>query len=203
MGQLYKLDFPSGKSYIGITLYKAEDRVRRSNDCDSMRPICRAITKFGVANVKIEVLAETNSWDELCWLEMMAIAGLGTMAPAGYNITAGGDGTPGVEITKERRAGISAKLKGVPKSAAARAAMSKAQRGVAKKWTPEWKEAIRAANRGAQWNVGAKRSAETKQKQSLKKATWWSSMTAEQRSEFCARRALAQKEKKSESVHHH
>lgn len=96
MGFLYQLTSPSGKSYIGVTSKTVEERWRTHvNDaphCD--RAVHRAIRKYGADTFEVRTLAEAEMgylWD----LEPKAIAALGTLAPNGYNMAEGGEGSCG------------------------------------------------------------------------------------------------------------
>ena len=94
MGELYKITFPSGKSYIGITRKTASIRL---NDHARSRlsrkfAVSRALKKYGKDSVSIEVLAQSDEWKELCAMEREAIVKHDTRYPKGYNLTSGGDG---------------------------------------------------------------------------------------------------------------
>lgn len=93
--QLYQLSFPGGKKYIGITSKTAKERFnahcrysyKKMGACQS------AIKKYGKENVIITVLGECDDWELLCLAEMEAIEKYNTIAPNGYNLTLGGEGT--------------------------------------------------------------------------------------------------------------
>jgi group I intron endonuclease len=107
MGCLYRLTFPSGKSYIGITRGDARSRFRvhcvdaKCGKTTSM--VWKAIRKYGADSVKVETLVVCDKWDVLCELERRTIKLYATKAPHGYNMTDGGDGVVGFEITEEFR----------------------------------------------------------------------------------------------------
>lgn len=94
-GCLYRLTFPNGKSYIGITKRTAEKRfaahVWHSIGKKRKYAVHSAILKFGADSVVVETLA-VAAWSDLAELEIKAIAEHGTRAPNGYNLTRGGDG---------------------------------------------------------------------------------------------------------------
>lgn len=107
MGELYRLDFPNGKSYIGITSKTAQKRF--STHVDKSRranyPVSNAIRKYGEDSVKVNTLVIADDWDYLCDLEIKAIKVYGTFSPLGYNLTKGGDGFLGgshTDSTKEK-----------------------------------------------------------------------------------------------------
>ena len=89
---LYRLSFPSGKKYYGITKHYAQRM--REHALDSRAPsyaVHFAIRKYGWENVTKEILCE-GSRNIVCQLEISAIATDNTRLPNGYNGTPGGDG---------------------------------------------------------------------------------------------------------------
>jgi hypothetical protein len=83
------------------------EHVRDAMQCKHKNiAIHKAIRKYGAENFMLEVLAESNSKDELCELEQIKIAELGTLAPRGYNLTVGGEGVHGLseDAAKYRKA---------------------------------------------------------------------------------------------------
>jgi hypothetical protein len=110
MGELYKLTFPSGKAYIGITLSTARERLRHHYYGRSRNyAISNAIKKYGVDAVQIDVLARSDNWDDLCRLECEAIEEHRTRFPGGYNLTGGGEGIP--ERTEHEHAAMVARIR--------------------------------------------------------------------------------------------
>lgn len=95
MGELYRLDFKSGKSYIGITQGSSKRRFlghkKAAEGTKSTCAVHEAWRKHG--EPKLTVLAVLES-SELAAAEIRAIAAYETLAPAGYNITPGGDFSP-------------------------------------------------------------------------------------------------------------
>lgn len=94
---LYKLTFPNGKIYLGMTYKTAEERFKDhtyfaiTNKYDYM--LHRAIRKYGPDSVKIETLA-VGSREYIMELEVRAIALFKTQdTNIGYNIHKGGPGT--------------------------------------------------------------------------------------------------------------
>lgn len=101
-GIVYRITcLESGKSYVGIstkTLAKRwaghvrESRLTRA----SRRPFLDAVLKYGEQAFFPIVLEEGEfTPSQLCELERKWIRELGTLVPAGYNATEGGDGTIG------------------------------------------------------------------------------------------------------------
>lgn len=71
----------------------------------------RAIAKYGWEKVKYTILC-IGSFEYIKDLEVKAIARYNTVAPHGYNLTLGGDGTKGLQLSKEARAAIRARMIG-------------------------------------------------------------------------------------------
>lgn len=92
-GVLYRLLFPSGKQYIGITSQHPRTRFNR-HILDARRgkdwPVSRAIRKYGRDAIRLEVLVIADM-GYLKELERRAIEQFGTLAPVGYNVSPGGD----------------------------------------------------------------------------------------------------------------
>lgn len=92
---LYKLNFKSGKSYIGQTLKTIEHRLRQHRNAarrGSPLWVHRAWRDFG--DPQVQTLGNYNSQNELNEAEIKAIVEHNTMTPNGYNISAGGDNAP-------------------------------------------------------------------------------------------------------------
>lgn len=141
MGALYRLTFPNGKRYIGITSTSVHRRMIVHRHHVRTGRLCArhcAIRKYG--DPAVETLIVANDWNYLCDMEIAAIAAFSTRAPDGYNLTIGGEGIRGVKWTPEQRAAQSARLKG--KNIGNRFAKGY-------RHTDEAKERIAAAGRGA------------------------------------------------------
>ncbi|WP_051299894.1 NUMOD3 domain-containing DNA-binding protein [Methylobacter luteus] len=115
-GILYKLTFPNGKSYIGITKYSIEHRIKihiRASRSGRKLAIYNAIRKYGEDSFEVQVLAIAHP-DDLPRLEIEAIREHDTFGPNGYNLTAGGEGTLGRSfiVSEETKAKISKTTKG-------------------------------------------------------------------------------------------
>ena len=141
MGLLYKLDFASGKSYIGITSQPLKRRI--NGHADETRKGCsllvhRAWRKYGAP--KLAVLAIVDRKD-LLETERRAIAVFGTLAPGGYNLTAGGDANPMHSPIAAAKQGLA--MVGKRHSVAAKAKMSAAKAD--RKLSEEHKRKISAA----------------------------------------------------------
>jgi group I intron endonuclease len=104
-GFLYRLTFPNGKAYIGITSRTAKARFKEHcKNAASGRGIAvsRAITKYGHQSVVVETLLSAT-WDYLLFIEPLVIELYGTKGNGGYNLSAGGEGVIGVVPTPETR----------------------------------------------------------------------------------------------------
>jgi len=95
MGFLYRLNFPNGKSYIGMTTLCVTHRVakHKSNMLGGGRGciLYSAWAKHG--DPEVVVLAELPN-DKLPSAEVIAIRDAGTLCPSGYNMTIGGETSP-------------------------------------------------------------------------------------------------------------
>lgn len=110
----------NGKEYVGKGIDVRRRLLVHSRSTSSTMYIHRAVRKFGIANFKycVYLLGETS---ELPELEQLLIAERNTMAPSGYNLTKGGEGTVGRVYSAETRAKIGAKSLGRVISAEGRA----------------------------------------------------------------------------------
>lgn len=106
MGVLYKLTSPSGKSYIGISSKDLDARWRKHVEHAMGKrtagALYAALRKYGPDSFVREVLAEEEDWNLLCNMERDAIKAHGTFAPAGYNVTTGGEGICGPRDARVR-----------------------------------------------------------------------------------------------------
>ena len=112
MGQMYKIQFKtSGKAYIGISSISAAIRWTAHSHPTNGYLLGRAFRKYGVDDATLTILGESDSWPELCAMEIAAIAEHQTMQPTGYNLTSGGGGTVGYVQTSDQRAANSVRSK--------------------------------------------------------------------------------------------
>lgn len=134
MGELYKLDFANGKSYIGITTKTAAERFnghrRKScgNSAKSNVPVYDAWRKHGEPQLTVLAILENG---ELASAEQRAIAAYGTLLPNGYNMTVGGEVSP--MLLPDVAAKVSAKNKGKlrgPMSELHKKNLSEARKGI-------------------------------------------------------------------------
>lgn len=99
----------NGKSYIGITRKTLSERMNGhksgASGTRSNAAFHRAIRKYGWDSFVWSTLRECSTAEELKSAERELIALYGTNK-TGYNMTEGGDGTSGYEITAEARAKI-------------------------------------------------------------------------------------------------
>lgn len=126
IGHLYRLDFPNGKYYIGVTKETPEFRFRQHVKM-SRRPDAKAvhlaIAKYGIQDIDVRTLA-IGELDYLYELEIRAIKSFNTKSPNGYNLTDGGDRVSG--LSEETRLKMGAKNKGKIATEETRNRMSKA-----------------------------------------------------------------------------
>lgn len=127
MGYLYRLDFASGKSYIGITIEKTLKRRlwnHRAVSAVGSAAVYRAWRRYGEPRA---VLLAKASGAFLLELEQRAVRAYGTYGPGGYNMTPGGEVNP--TSLAEVRKKLSLAQKGKKASAETRAKMSASHKG--------------------------------------------------------------------------
>ena len=109
MGSIYKITcIPSGKAYIGKTIYDAEKtRINKHLNGHGNRILKRAVKKYGKDAFAIEILHDCIIPELLDMLEIEAIAKHNTLAPNGYNLTAGGEGHALSDETRQKRSEMS------------------------------------------------------------------------------------------------
>jgi len=122
----------NGKQYVGQTTSSLIERWRHHRYWASIGSPCfihRAIAKYGGNAFSLQILAETSSQNDANEKESFFIAKLNTVAPNGYNLTAGGERT---EMSVEIRKKISETLlrRRISHSPEARRKMSEAHSGL-------------------------------------------------------------------------
>jgi predicted GIY-YIG superfamily endonuclease len=184
----YLVTGPSGKRYVGITSGEIAARWQQHVSAAIARrfnsALHAAIRKYGAEAFSVEQIGSAETWKELCALERSAIAERGTFTPNGYNLTLGGDGTPGyiyANRSPESQAQLSKKIaeanaRRTPEERARIAeAIAASKRG--KPRPPELIEKLAAQKRGkthseeararmSAGHVGFKHSAESREKMS-------------------------------------
>lgn len=91
----------NGKQYIGISINPARRWIEHKCDHGS-KLVYQAIKKYGIKNLKFDVLYE-GCEDDIKQLEITLIAKHGTIAPNGYNLTEGGEGSTGWKHSAKTR----------------------------------------------------------------------------------------------------
>lgn len=114
---LYKLtNKTTGKQYIGTSVKPVSYRISRhvyaaKKNVSNMAISC-AIRKYGIESFSVETIGESSDHDSLLRMEAAAISEQGTLAPNGYNVTAGGRGCVQRPCSQETRDRMSANRKG-------------------------------------------------------------------------------------------
>ena len=129
---LYRLTFPNGKVYIGITTEALSRRVRRHvlyARQNKPYALSAAIRKYGEDSFLVEHLASALCWEDLLLLERQIISQYNSVCPNGYNMTGGGEGSFGIEPSDDKRKKISSSLNGRVLSQSHRLAIGLAQKG--------------------------------------------------------------------------
>jgi group I intron endonuclease len=90
----------NGKKYVGLTNSLSKRWNKHKNANGSIPALHSAIKKYGVENFDFCHYADTFGSDAAKFIEINLIRDLGTLAPLGYNLTSGGEGTlnPSIEL---------------------------------------------------------------------------------------------------------
>ena len=148
-GEVYVITCKStGKQYVGQTIRGV--RLRWSEHLSSAKTapwaLSKALKKYGPDGFTIGVLDTATSREDLNSKEIYWIRTLGTFVQ-GYNLTEGGEGgTPGMPLSAEHRAKISASHKGICPTQETKEKIRNANRG--KRRTPEQRAKQSAALKG-------------------------------------------------------
>ena len=106
----------NGKIYIGQTKQSLQKRWNnhccKNSHCSILHS---AIKKYGAENFTVEQIDVASSKDELDKKEIFWISHFDSIAPNGYNLSAGGNGNRGHKPTVETLKKRSASLKGIHK----------------------------------------------------------------------------------------
>jgi group I intron endonuclease len=208
MGCLYRIDFPSGKSYIGITAGTAQVRFAEHvyNATRGLgRGINRAIRKYGAQAATLRTVVIADDWEYLMDLERKAIKAFGTKGPLGYNMTDGGEGALGYKHGAEALAKMSATHAGCahhtqPHSDHAKEKMRRAALG--RKHSAETKQKIGAASRGNKYALGKTLTAEHRAAISAaNKGMKWSEEARQRMSLVAQKREQAKRETRGSHGH--
>ena len=120
----------NGKRYIGITCKKPERRWANGYGYKDSPRFWNAIQKYGWDNFCHNILFDGLTREQACQMEVYLISRFMTRDERfGYNISMGGDGTPGVLKTQEQRKQMSNAHKGIKQTEEAKAKISKTQKG--------------------------------------------------------------------------
>jgi group I intron endonuclease len=175
---IYKVtNLVNGKVYIGKTIKTLKDR-KAKHIADAKRGsnilFHRAMRKNGISNFFFEVFSHCLSKEEMKQKEIETIKIMHSKNPDGYNLTDGGEGTIGFNITNEtrekhRKAMIGNKINlGREPTTETRIKLSLAKKGrppnsVGSPKTSKWYAAMNVM-RGKSFRFGYKPSDKTKEK---------------------------------------
>lgn len=174
MDKIYKItNIVNGKVYIGVTSASIESRFKKhcyEAENGSSRRLCCAMRKYGISNFHVELLeaveSQFRSQRESYWIDQFS----SMLYEKGYNMTSGGEGTPGALISERQKERISESVR------ASRALLSESQK----------KELTAAANTAKK---GSEESADSRKKKSEAQLKRWSAIQPEMRSEIAKKSA--------------
>ena len=112
-GLIYKIEFPNGKNYIGLTTTSLEQRKREHKSCaknSDTKCLYNALRKYDMIDTFELIQIDTaDTIEELCEKEMKYIFEYNSyyQNKNGYNMTYGGEGNNGYVCTEEDRKKIS------------------------------------------------------------------------------------------------
>lgn len=114
---IYRVLFPNGKQYIGLTKNSINYR-KNAHYCNARKDTSKsafhsALVKYQGLEVW-EIIDRSDDYEHLKMLEKKYIQCFNTLSPNGYNLTSGGDGTVGYLMTKSHRSNIAKSLTGKP-----------------------------------------------------------------------------------------
>lgn len=159
----------NGMKYVGVTSQTLRNRWLRHLSCAKRHVYATllhdAIREHGEHAFEVISLSAFDTYDAMLVAEKQLIVTHACLAPQGYNMTIGGQGTQGYKWSEEDKANLSAKKKGYdmsraieasvkvttgkPLSAEHRAKISAAHKGKTQKpSSPETRAKIAAAGRG-------------------------------------------------------
>jgi len=142
-GSIYKIEFPNGKHYIGLTTTSLEQRRKEHKRCaknGDSRCLYNALRKYDMVDTfELVEIDTSDTLEELCEKEIGYIIEYNSyyINENGYNMTSGGDGTTGYVFTEEDKEQISESLKKYFENSEARQKM----RELTKKYYQEHPEA--------------------------------------------------------------
>ena len=107
-GIVYAMTFPDGKKYVGVTTTGIHKRLinHAADSKSSDRKVSKAIRKYGIESIDIEVLDSFQTKEEAFKLEKHYIKELDSVSN-GYNAAEGGLGATGVIPNEETRGKMS------------------------------------------------------------------------------------------------
>ena len=116
-GSIYKIQFPNGKYYIGLTTTSLEQRRQQHKYCvkrGETQCLYNALRKYEMVDTfELIEIDTTDSLEELCEMEIRYIIEYNSyyMNGNGYNMTHGGEGINGYVFTEEDKQRASEKTK--------------------------------------------------------------------------------------------
>lgn len=142
------------KQYVGITKFSITERFYQHTKRGFL--LTESIKKYGEDKFDIELIEEVDSAGRAYELEQYYIKKYDTKVPNGYNLTDGGDGIFGWEVTEKYRQESSERVKELHRE--------KKVGMYGKKHSPKTIEKMKKSHKGKQYCLGRKLSEDTKEK---------------------------------------
>lgn len=158
---IYKIESPSNKIYIGLTC-NLRNRLYpyKRESCTGQPLLYKSLKKHGYENHIVSIIDEFTSnisyakGKEIFWIKTYMSNYSKWRLPHGLNLSDGGEGNIGVEVSEETRKKQSIRMKGMPSPFKNRV------------WSEEDKKRIGDSKRGNKYSVGLKRTQVQKDEQS-------------------------------------
>jgi group I intron endonuclease len=129
-GIIYKaVNKINGKVYIGQTVKSLEYRRKQHIYYPRKYAFSNALHKYGADSFGWEVLECCSSKKELDEMEFHYIKQYDSLSPGGYNLTTGGEGTPGRKVSKHTLKKMSSSMLGFKHTLESRRMMSDSTKG--------------------------------------------------------------------------
>jgi len=88
---IYRITSPAGKAYVGQTRKPLSVRMRWHTKHPGCKAVHAAISKYGIQNMRVSVLASGLPTESLNAFEAVFVSVCRSLSPNGYNLASGGN----------------------------------------------------------------------------------------------------------------